>query len=178
MHPKEEKVNPGHGPNCICVRCEDRRNAIQNPPPVPEDTPEVDEARVRRYADAAEDALADTYGTYLDGGTPAGAARCSARAVIAVADEEQTALRAELERLHAMEFIHNGCPGLREKDNAHLIARAEAAEAEVADARERLRQAEERLAAVEALAYDRDDEADNCYVHYRDIRAALAVKHV
>ncbi len=60
------------------------------------------------------------YGKYMPG------------SVIAVPGGKQcltcTALKdalAEVERLQAIEFEHNGCEGLRERDNAHLLGRIE-----------------------------------------------------
>ena len=49
-----------------------------------------------------------------------------------ILEDEQRELRAEVKRLQGIEFAHNGCDFIRQKDNAYLISRAEAAEAKVA----------------------------------------------
>ena len=141
--------------------------AAQDAPPVPEDTPEPDEARVRRYAEAIE-------WPDMPESVRLNAWEMAER-VIAVADEEQTAVRGdearvkrdEMERLRAVaagrdeDYCLCGCSF--DEPTLEAIKRAEAAEAEVerltrecldrenteTDARERLRQAEERLASLE-----------------------------
>ena len=104
--------------------------------PEGEEVSETEEARVRRYVEALPDEWSAS--TYED----------AARAVIAIANEEQAALRADRNVAYGM--------------LTSAQHRAEAAEAEVErltrecldrateiDARERLRQAEERLAKRE-----------------------------
>lgn len=44
------------------------------------------------------------------------------------AERDVADLKAEVGRLCAVEFVHQGCEGLRAKDNAHLIGRRDAAE--------------------------------------------------
>ena len=117
MHPEGEEVK-SHGICDGCYECESyppeptgATLAAETAPPVPEDTPEVDEARVRRYGRTIwETSRADESTISATG------ADIVARAVIAVDCEEHDELRAEL-----------------------------------ADARERLRQAEERLDKVKAM---------------------------
>lgn len=129
--------------------------------PEEEEVSETDEARVRRYAEAMDpDAFDDGKPkstrtvAVLQWSVRRKIATDHARAVIAVADEEQAAWRAKYD-------------SAQERLAETWRIRAEAAEAEVerltrecldreateTDARERLRQAEERLAAIDAYAY-------------------------
>jgi hypothetical protein len=119
--------------------------------PEEEEVSETNEARARRYGRTIwETSRADESTISATG------ADIVARAVIAVADEEQAELRAEVERL-----------------TRECLDR----EATETDARERLRRCEERLAAMEALRQQWIHDSDPLRPSRVDVEAFTAALH-
>jgi hypothetical protein len=127
--------------------------------PEGEEVSETEEARIERRVEAIRGLYSSDHDELM---------LATIRGDIAIADEEQAALRAEVERLTVLTDLDANRIQEIEARALDYYSRAETAEAEVerltrecldreateSDARERLRQAEERLAAVNAYADD------------------------
>ena len=110
--------------------------------PEGEEVNETEEARVRRYVEALPDEWSAS--TYED----------AARAVIAIANEEQAALRADRNVAYGMLTSAQHRAEAAEAEVERLTRECLDREATETDARERLRRCEERLAAVGDLIMD------------------------
>lgn len=124
-----------------------------------------DDERTARYVRAIFDDQAHTYD--LDEVADV------TEAVMAVADAELAELREQ-----RAEWMRAASDRMTERDLAERTladerARWAVSDAALREATERAEAAEAKVVRVEALAQDRDDETDNCYHHYREIRAAL-----